>query len=260
MVSDIWEVCRNFLTLFRYDATIALLAREELVLPLSYLESILRHGHSDGWSYIELTGCLEEFVVIMAKISSLAQQHETAKKKESLYFDIGAVDEVERTLRNVPAPYPYFNADFDDETLDLLRDRYHCTEAWRNALLIYIERVFRWDIGEPVPSNAKYLARSIMDHARCIRRENNFQKQILLPLFLAGAEIRREEDRDFVRDYCSWWTRLCGSKMFIDASSFCEEIWQKTDTEDSQGVWWGSIIDKQCSESKLPARPQILLG
>lgn len=207
-----------------------------------------------------MTGCLEEFVVIMAKIASLAQQHKLALEKENLYFDINAVDEVERTLRSIPSPYPTFNTDFDEEALDLLRDRYHCTEAWRNALLIYIERIFRWTRGEPAPSNAKYIARSIMEHARCIRRENNFQKQILLPLFLAGAEIRREEDREFVRDYCSWWTSVCGSKMFIDASDFCEEIWERADKEASQGIWWGGIIDKRCSESKLPIRPQILLG
>ena len=92
-----------------------MLAREELVLPLSYLESILRHGHSDGWSYLELTGCLEEFVVIMVKLSSLAQQHETAREKENLYFHIGAVDEVERTLRGVPVPHPNFNEELDEE-------------------------------------------------------------------------------------------------------------------------------------------------
>jgi hypothetical protein len=237
-----------------------LLAREELVLPLSYLECILCHGQSDGWSYLELTGCLEEFVVIMAKIASLAQQHKLALEKENLHFDISAVDEVKWTLCSITSPYPTFHADFDEEALDLLRDRYHCTEAWRNALLIYIERVFRWTRGEPAPPNAKYIARSIMEHARCIRRENNFQKQILLPLFLAGAEIRREEDRDFVRDYCLRWTKLCGSKMFIDASDFCEEIWERTDKEDSQGIWWGTVIDKRCSGSKLPIRPQILLG
>ncbi|KAJ5575352.1 hypothetical protein N7450_009251 [Penicillium hetheringtonii] len=235
-------------------------AREELVLPLSYLENILRYGHSDGWSYLELTGCLEEFVVIMAKLASLAQQHETAREKENLYFDMGAVDEVERTLRGVPVPYPHFNEGLDEETLDFLRDRYHCIEAWRNALLIYIERVFRWDRTGPVPPNAKYHARSIMEHARCIRKENNFQKQILLPIFLAGTEVKREEDRDFVREYCSWWTRLCGSKMFIDASSFCEEAWIKFDNGDCDGIWWGSIIDKKCAESGFPICPQILLG
>ncbi|KAJ5391906.1 hypothetical protein N7509_007396 [Penicillium cosmopolitanum] len=174
----------------------------------------------------------------MAKIASLAQQHKLALEKENLYFDINAVNEVERTLRGIPSPYPTFSTDFDEEALDLLRDRYHCTEAWRNALLIYIERVFRWT-----------------------RANQHLQtRNTLLAVSWSMPEIRREEDREFVRDYCSWWTSLCGSKMFIDASDFCEEIWERADKEGSQEIWWGGIIDMRCSESKLPVRPQILLG
>lgn len=196
----------------------------------------------------------------MAKIARLAQQHETALNKENLHFDMSAVDEVEDALKHVPVPYPSLDEDSDEEALDVARDRYHCSEAWRNALLLYIERVFRWNRGGHVPVSVRYISRSIMEHARCIRKENTFQKQILLPIFLAGAEMKREEDKAFVREYCSWWTRMCGSKMFIDACSYCEEIWALSNTPEAQGVWWGVIVDRHCSDSGLPMRPQVLLG
>lgn len=244
----------------RYDATIALLARGDLVLPLSYLEATLQYGKADGWNYLDLSGCQEEFVVIMARIARLAQQHEMALEKENLYFDMCAVDQVEDALRRVTVAYPMFDQDADEEALDVARDRYHCSEAWRNALLLYIERVFRWTRGSPVPTSVRYLARTITEHARCMRKENTYQKQILLPLFLAGAEMKREEDKFFLRSYCSWWTQMCGSKMFIDACSFCEEIWSAVDGPESQWLWWGTIVDRRCSQSGLPLRPQVLLG
>jgi hypothetical protein len=243
-----------------YDATIALLSREDLVLPLSYLEGVLRHGRFDGWNYEYLTGCREEFVVIIARLARLAKQYETSREMENLYFDMTAVDEVEETLRHIPTEYPYFDTDADEETLDLARDSYHCGEAWRNGLLLYIQRIFRWTCGDPAPLSAKYIARIVIEHVRCIRRENNYQKQVLIAVFLASAEMKREDDRDFVRGYTAWWSRLCGSKMFDDACSFLEEVWTENDGQGGQKVWWGSVIDRRCLQSGLPQRPQVLLG
>ncbi|KAJ5217248.1 hypothetical protein N7468_010256 [Penicillium chermesinum] len=133
----------------------------------------------------------------MAMVAGLAQQHKTALEEQNLYFVISAVNEVENALRHVPFAYPLFDPNLDTEALDVARDRYHYSEAWRNAFLLYIERVFRWRRGGAAPVSAKYIARSIMEHARCIRKENTYQKQILFSIFLAGAEVEREEDRDF---------------------------------------------------------------
>ncbi|KAJ5811327.1 hypothetical protein N7474_007628 [Penicillium riverlandense] len=109
-----------------YDATIDLLSREDLVLPLSYLEGVLRHGRFDGWNYEYLIGCREEFVVILAGLARLAKQYETSREMENLYFDMTAVDEVEETLQHIPSEYPFFDTDADEETLNLVRDCYHC--------------------------------------------------------------------------------------------------------------------------------------
>jgi hypothetical protein len=184
-----------------------MVSRGRPTLPISYLEGILRYGRADGWSYFDLTGCREEFVIAMIKLAKLAAQNEKAEEMEWLVFDTFPVDEVEDLLRELPSSLPDYDSTEDEETLNLGSDRYHCDEAWRCALLLYITRVFRWKRDGPIPGTAGYLARVILDHARNIRRSVTFQKQLLLPVFLAGAEVRRQENRDFVREYCQYWTR-----------------------------------------------------
>jgi hypothetical protein len=230
------------------------------MLPITYLDGIISHGRSDGWDYVNLTGCREEFIIIMAKIIQLMVQHKMAQENQWLTFDMTPVDEVEDTLRDFPIVPPSYDTNLDEEALDMAVDRYHCDQTWRNGLLLYIARVFRWPRNGPVPGNVRFLARRIIDHTRCMRGEVTYQKQTLLPMFLAGAESRREDDRDFIREYCARWTRSCGFKMFDDVRSYLEEIWREQELPGMQDIWWATVIEKQMAQAQLPTRPQVLLG
>jgi len=237
-----------------------LISRETPILPVTYLEGIIRHGRNDVWNYFTLVGCREEFIIAMIKLAKLSMQKEKAEEMEWLVFDNSGVDEVEEVLREWPSIHPEYDENKTCETLELERDRYHCDEAWRNGLLLYIARVFRWKRNGPVPGSVRYLSRVILDHSRSIRPSSTVQKQVLLPVFLAGSEMPDEVSRDFARDYCKWWTKSCGFKMFSDVSSYLEDVWSLQDDYSLTGTWWATIIDRRRKQSSQTDLPQILLG
>jgi hypothetical protein len=232
-----------------------------MILSVSYLESILSHGRSDGWDYVDLTGCREEFVIIMVKIAKLVTQHQMAERNEWLSFDMTPVEEVEGVLRDFVIIPPSYDSNVSEEELNMALDRYHCDEAWRNGLILYITRVFRWQSrDDDGPSYVGFLARNIINHARSIRKEVTYQKQILIPMFLAGAEARNEEEMDFLRKYCGWWSRSCGFKQFDDVRRYLEEIWREKGLLDMENIWWGTVIERARARAESPLRPEILLG
>lgn len=196
----------------------------------------------------------------MVKLAKLAMQNEKAEEMEWLTFDTSGVDEVEEALQECAASPPIYDETEDEEALEAAQDRYHCEEAWRIGLLLYIARVFRWKRTGPVPGKIRYLARVILDHARSIRRSSHTQKQLLLPVFLAAAEMQSQDYRDFVRDYCKWWVKACGFMMFADVSSYLEDIWKEIDNPNVPHVWWATIIDQRKKESQQLRLPQILMG
>jgi hypothetical protein len=230
------------------------------VLPVSYLEGILRHGREDGWTYFHLTGCPIEFVIAMIKLAKLAMQNEKAEEFEWLVFDTSGIDQIEEVLQESASTPPFYNESQDQESLESAQDRYHCEEAWRASLLLYTARVFRWKRTGPVPGTVKYLSRVVLEHARSIRKFSTAQKQLLLPVFLAAAETQNEEYRQFARNYCDWWTKSCGFKMFADVSSYLEDLWYEQDNSNEPGIWWATIIDRQKKGSQQGRLPQILMG
>lgn len=62
------------------------------------------------------------------------------------------------------------------------------------------------------------------------------QKQLLLPVFLAGCETTDEKLRQEAREYCAWWNERTRYGMFDTANTLMEEAW----ADDRAGTWWGS--------------------
>ncbi|KAH8674760.1 fungal-specific transcription factor domain-containing protein [Tricladium varicosporioides] len=245
-----------------YDTTIAMISREAPTLPITYLEGIIHHGRLDGWDYFNLCGCRYEFIIAMHKLAKLAMQHEKAQGMDYLLFDTTGVDEIEQVLREWPSKVPIYDRSLPEEILELQRDRYHCEEAWRYAILLYIERVFRWERGKKGPSTLRYLSRLILDNTRSIRKgtAHSIQKQVLLPVFLAGAELQNSEYREFVREYCEWWTMSCGFKMFKDVYCYLQNIWEEIDSSSDSDFWWGTVIERKRREHPQLFSSQILMG
>lgn len=67
------------------------------------------------------------------------------------------------------------------------------------------------------------------------------QKQLLLPVFLAGCETTDEKLRQEAREYCAWWNERTRYGMFDTANTLMEEAW----ADDRAGTWWGSLIDQK---------------
>ncbi|KAJ5097066.1 hypothetical protein N7456_007787 [Penicillium angulare] len=239
-----------------WDATITLVSRRCPIFDRSYLEYCIRWEKLDEWSFFDLTGCPQELFVLLYNLSELAQQSEIASSMTWLTFNITPIIEAEEKLNQwqnkfVPLPQDQ-NLDISDEDLERQlheqQDRYHCAEAWRCALILYIESVFKRDSSQRRSFSLTLMARKTLDHIRCCRRTSQTQKQLLLPIFLAGSETYDNDMRNFVKDYCLYWAEKSRYSMFSSVPMLLEEIW----TTDQ---WWGAIID-----SKRKASTQLLLG
>lgn len=164
-----------------------------------------------------------------------------------LSFDMTPVTETEQKITNWennlnPSPEGEDNRHITDGEAERQfhdqQDRYHCAEAWRYALLIYIERIFKCGPDQPRPRKMVRLVRETLDHVRCCRRTSQTQKQLLLPVLLAGSETSDEDMRDFVKWYCKYWGEKTRYSMFNSAPALLDEIW-------ATGKWWGAIVDSK---------------
>ena len=209
----------------------------------------------------------------LAHLAELAKQREIAACMTFLHFDLSPVSKIEREIQNwtssffadgySPEPDSLVTSPSDtafeaetEEQFHSTQDRYHCAEAWRYALLIYIERVFRWDREGPRPAALKRLVRKTLDHVRCCRRTSQTQKQLLLPVFLAGSETGDEEMRRFTREYCRWWANRSRYNMFNSASALLDEVWAR----DGVSAWWGDVVDRKAQGGGGGTAVQFLLG
>ena len=242
--------------LLRWDASIALISRQPCVLPYTYFETVLSHENNDGdkWTFFDLNGCPRELIVPMMQLANLAVENEPTSEQRSLtaFALTDLVEEIEASLKDWKYKSSLeSDADDDAEAMQADRDHYHCCEAWRYALLIYVQRVFRWQRGTKPPARLTYLARVTIDHLRSCRPSSQVQKQALLPAWLAGAETMDLTARQHLRDYCTWWYSMHGYQMFSTVSSLLEELWAQQDVRWwDDDLWWGEIVDEKHSSGK----------
>jgi hypothetical protein len=281
------------LTIIRWDATLALTSRQGAMFPSSFFEYLVRNEEQDGWSFYDLTGCPTELLILLIRLVEMARQKELAASMEYLTFAMDPVLDVEEKLlswNNIFAenrdpgqelePRDRVQEDFcsigaensdgispissegDEEEYYQQRDRYHLAEAWRYALLLYIQRVFRWDRqSHRRPSATLRLTCSVLDHTRNCRKTSQSQKQLLLPIFLAGAEVRDKYMRDTVRSFCLWWGARSRYGMFYSVSNLLEEYWTEPHCKSGKPIWWGSFLDEKSTSRKAGGRTtQFLFG
>lgn len=212
----------------------------------------------------------------MIRLGSFAREFELAATMTCVQFNMAPVLAVEQTIRKWSDPqYDVSIAQYtrDDsldpgqgsgterlELADLMHykeDLHHCAEAWRYALLLYIERVFKWQREQPKSPILSLLARRVLNHMSSCRRTSMVQKQLLLPVFLAGCEADDENLREEARLYCSWWGEKTRYDMFLTAIGLLEEVW----ANDDPLAWWGSIMDRKSAANANGSSPrQYLFG
>lgn len=159
-----------------WDACLALISRKGLVFDTDYVEFLLEHEESDQWSFYDLTGCPADIVRCVIELAELAKEFEIASSMRWVSFDLTAVWMIEDQLNDRisdkrPKSFASSNStspttgtdnhaeesnrtqrmndtlmdmeESSEEEINLADDQRHCIEAWRQALCIYIRRVFK---------------------------------------------------------------------------------------------------------------------
>jgi len=229
----------------RWNANIALLSRQGCILPYSYFESLLAMENDKYWTFFDLVGCPRELTVYLMQLTSLAQENEQALSMSWTRFDLTLVNDIQASIANWKN-YSILTIDngHSEESMQQQRDRYHCTEAWRYSLLIYITRVFLARKLSP-PKTLAIYARLIFEHVQSCRRTSIVAKQAFFPLFLAGCETKDQFLRQSIRGFCEYWDTVSGYNLFRSVLSLLEDIWREQDGPSADEVWWGPVIDKK---------------
>ena len=257
----------SILNAFRWDITIALLSRRQPCIPTAFLDRITEFHDRQSWDFFTLYGCPIEFVRTMAHLAKLASIYEKTKTMEWTFFDTLPVDIIIEEVSKYKNPEALHPSDLEDDQNDLnaQQHRYLCIEAWRHAILLYALRVFNATQDASGLRKIDYHARMILDAVRCIPESDFTQKQVLLPVFLAGAEAGAERDRIIARSYCTYWDTKSRFGHFDSAEHILEDIWSGWSEDTRSWYWWGSkIAPNNASQSADPdAGPltsEILLG
>ncbi|KAF5858061.1 hypothetical protein ETB97_004904 [Aspergillus alliaceus] len=241
-----------------WDVTVAMTSREAPVFPYSYFNELLSLEEESLWTFFDMTGCPRGLLVALVQLAHMAAERERVLDMRFACFNLKLVDDIEDSIYNWSPSSHEEPLDWkDEEEMHLEQDRIHCFEAWRFALLLYIQRVFRWNRKTAPWGRIKFLARKVVDHIQSCRLSSFVSKQVLMPVFLAGAELQNQDCRDTMLRYCHEWHKKSGYKPFGDTRSLLEEIWKEQEESDSQLVWWGSVIDakhknfESCKRYKL---------
>ncbi|KAJ4248787.1 hypothetical protein NW762_012625 [Fusarium torreyae] len=236
-----------------WDVTLALTSRQGCVLSESTIISLFNHDKTSDETFYSVSGCPEALFRHMIRLGSYAREFELISNMTCAKFDMEHVLGVEKEIREWTDPE---YGDLPDQLVSdtsasqgcdigdvahYKEDLHHCAEAWRYGLLIYIGRVFKWQRDQPAPSILGFLARKALNHVASCRYSSMLQKQLLLPVFLAGCETTDEHLRQAARTYCSWWNERTRYDMFLTANALLEEVW----ADDSANSWWGSVIDQK---------------
>lgn len=231
---------------------------------MSYLEILVRFDESDSWSFFVLNGCPIELVMAMARLAKLASIYEKTTTMEWTIFNdspVRCVVEEVKSFVNVEA------VSFDDmehlgSETNAKQNRFYCIEAWRHAILLYAMRVFSPKQNAHRMRAILHLARVVLDSVRCIPQTEIIQKQLLLPIFLAGSEIEKEWDRSFVRQYCKHWSDASRFYHFESVAELLEDIWKVWDVSTRDEYWWGAEISQKIwnQDSSRSMVSEVLLG
>lgn len=236
----------RFTDSLRWDANIALLSRQGCILPYSYFESLLALENERYWSFFDVVGCPRELIVHLMQLSSLAQENEQALSMQWTKFDLTSVNNIQASITDWKnTSLLAIDKDSSENSIQQQRDRYHCTEAWRYGLLIYITRVFHWNRKSTPPKTLIIYARLIFEHVQSCRRTSIIAKQAFFPLFLAGCETEDRFLRQSIKEFCEYWDTASGYDLFRSALLLLKDIWREKNGPSGDDVWWGSIIDKK---------------
>lgn len=248
--------------------TLSLTSRQGCVFSESAIANLLGPAaSSENATFYSVSGCPDKLFAHMVRLGSFAREFKLAATMTCVSFNMAPVLAVEHNIREwSDSRYDMFNASYTPTSLvdgqdegDMLHfqeDLHHCAEAWRCALLLYIEKVFKWQTNQSNSSVIQLLARRTLNHVSSCRRTSMIQKQLLLPVFLAGCETDREDLREQALTYCHWWSEKTRYDMFLTAGTLLADVW----ANDDPLSWWGSVMDEKGRLDEEAPQKQYLFG
>lgn len=243
-----------------WDAITSLVSREDCVFPYSYFEAVLSNHNDQEWGFFGLCGCPPSLVKIVMQLARLSAEKRKSSSMRYVTLDTTVISEIEQLLESWHHVSPV-TAFQGEECMQQDQDSMHCSEAWRNGLLLYIYRVFQWEPRSSIPMRILYRARVIVDHVFACRDESMVARQALLPLFFAGCELRDRSSRKKIVELCSVWNERTRYHMFSSTIPLLEEVWAEQETKGFENVWWGQVVDKQhTSKSRYPLQMRLCFG
>lgn len=223
----------------------------------AYFRLLSTYAGRDGWTWFDLVGCPLPLVGCLMELSALVAEYEKIRGMQWTKFDTSRVVAIQQFLRGW-SDERFANIeeqDVDEEEMQLKRDGHMCTEAWRNAILIYIVRIFDREDLPRSPHAMSYRSRVTLDCIRSCRKTTNVQKQLLMPVFLAACESTSADAKAWAKEYCTFWNEKSAYGQFGSVVSLLETVWARQTIEGKDKMWWGQVIDDKCSSTV-----QCLLG
>ncbi|KXT16863.1 hypothetical protein AC579_6824 [Pseudocercospora musae] len=231
-----------------WDVTLALLCRSRCVLPRQYYDFVMAcEDETTEWDFFSLTGVPKSLFRTLVELVQLAHEKERTLTMTWATFNDAKVLEIEEDLRRAETHIPAAFDISDDDSIESVQqklDSAACIQAWKFALLLYLERVFHWEreVGRQ-SARITALSRQTLSTARNCRAGHAIQKQVLLPVFIAGSEVDDSDSRQFVQQYCETWQAKTRYQLFRDSLGLLRTIWSRRDRcGGDANVWWGSVL------------------
>ncbi|KAK7226584.1 hypothetical protein V2G26_014587 [Clonostachys chloroleuca] len=242
-----------------WDAITSLLSREDCVFPYMYFEAVEANQPKREWDFFGLCGCPTSLAKIVMRVARLGAQMRNKSSPPYSEHCEAAIADVEKSLEDW-FHTPAVNGSWDEEGVHRDLDAMHCSEAWRNGILLYIFRVFRWNPGDSVPLHVLYRARTVVDHVVSCRDGDMISRQALLPLFLAGCELRDGSKRKKIVNLCKDWDERTRYHMFRATIPLLEEVWAAQAERGFNNVWWGQVVDRRHLSEDYPIKMRLCFG
>lgn len=236
------------------------MSREDCVFPYAYFEATLLNHDEGEWSYFGLCGCPSYLVEIVMQLARLSAEKRKSSSMKYVTFDNTFVWNLKQSLESwhYTSPPTAFS---NEECLHQDQDSMHCSEAWRDGLLLYLYRVFEWEPETRVPMCIVARARAVVDHIFACRDDSMISRQALLPLIFAACELSDKVIRGKILDYCSFWNAKTRYHMFNSAPELLQQVWAEQEKRGSKNTWWGQVVDRyHATGTDTPSEVRFCFG
>lgn len=197
--------------------------------------------YDTAWAMMSLQACEvpDHFVrpaVLLSMENNRGGMADTVGCSESIYLIMrgiinGDVTSVEEVLRSDPSNLSVLvGRAFSPSHA---ADRYFCEQAWKYGLVVYLVTKRREHVERA--QFVKFCTNLVTTYTRSLSC-SSFQKQVLLPMVVAGAQVDDMEIREYFREYCVRYRSEVKYALYEDGLHIMETTWALRDEQKAKGL------------------------